>query len=85
MINTVSSETLSKVEASLNTMRPYLNDDGGNVEVVGITAEGVLKVRLVGACSTCPQSYMTMKAGIEEAVKRAVPEIKSVVAVNLTQ
>ena len=85
MIETIPSEILSKVEASLDTMRPYLNDDGGNVEVVDITAEGVLRVRLVGACSTCPQSYMTMKAGIEEAVKRAVPEIKSVVAVNLTQ
>lgn len=83
MTESLQTEILSKVEASLNTMRPYLNDDGGNVEVVDITPEGILRVRLVGACSTCPQSYMTMKAGIEEAVKRAVPEIKSVIAVNL--
>ncbi|MBS1611549.1 MAG: NifU family protein, partial [Bacteroidetes bacterium] len=50
---------------------------------VGITDEMIVEVRLVGACSTCPQSYMTMKAGIEDAVKRAVPEIKGVVAINL--
>ena len=74
---------IEKIEASLDTMRPYLKDDGGNVEVVGINDEMIVEVRLVGACSTCPQSYMTMKAGIEDAVKRAVPEIKGVVAINL--
>ena len=74
---------LEKIEASLDTMRPYLKDDGGNVEVVGITDEMIVEVRLVGACSTCPQSYMTMKAGIEDAVKRAVPEIKGVIAINI--
>lgn len=74
---------IEKIEASLDTMRPYLQDDGGNVEVVGITDEMILQVKLIGACSTCPQSYMTMKAGIEDAVKRAVPEIKGVVAINL--
>lgn len=74
---------LEKIETSLDTMRPYLKDDGGNVEVVELTDEMILKLKLVGSCSTCPQSFMTMKAGIEEAVKRAVPEIKSVVAVNL--
>ena len=75
----------SRVEASLDTMRPYLKDDGGNVEVVEITDDMEVRVRLVGACSTCPTSYMTMKAGIETAVKQAVPEIKSVVAINLVQ
>lgn len=83
MTETLQTEILTRVEASLDTMRPYLNDDGGNVEVVDITDQGILRVRLVGACSTCPQSYMTMKAGIEEAVKRAVPEIKGVIAVNV--
>lgn len=84
MTRNLHKALLEKVELSLDTMRPYLNDDGGNVEVVEITDDMVLRLRLVGACSTCPQSYMTMKAGIEEAVKRAVPEIKSVIAVNLT-
>lgn len=85
MIEVESKTLLEKVEASLNTMRPYLNDDGGNVEVVEITDDMIVKVKLVGACSTCPQSFMTMKAGIEEAVKRAVPGIKSVIAINLTK
>ena len=85
MITTESEELLKRVEKSLDTMRPYLNDDGGNVEVVEITDDGQVRLKLLGACSTCPQSFMTMKAGIEEAVRRAVPEIKSVVAINLTQ
>jgi len=76
-------DILDKIEASLDSMRPYLRDDGGNVEIVDVTDEGVLRLRLIGACSTCPQSFMTMKAGIETAVKQAVPEIKSVIAVNL--
>lgn len=78
-----SKKILERVEESLNTMRPYLNDDGGNVEVVEITDEMIVKVKLLGACSNCPQSFMTMKAGIEDAVKRAVPEIKGVEAVNM--
>ena len=85
MIVTDTKELLERVEVSLNTMRPYLNDDGGNVEIVEITDDMIVRVKLVGACSTCPQSFMTMKAGIEEAVKRAVPEIKGVVAINLTK
>jgi Fe-S cluster biogenesis protein NfuA len=85
MTLTHSKELLKKVETSLDTMRPYLNDDGGNVEVVEITDDMIVHVRLVGACSTCPQSYMTMKAGIEEAVKRSVPEIKGVSAINLSE
>ncbi len=78
-----NKELLQKVETSLDTMRPYLNDDGGNVEVVEITSDMIVRVKLLGACSTCPQSFMTMKAGIEEAIIRSVPEIKGVVAVNL--
>lgn len=85
MIVTETKELLARVEKSLDTMRPYLSDDGGNVEVVEITKDMVVRLKLVGACSTCPQSFMTMKAGIEEAVRRAVPEIKGVVAVNLTK
>lgn len=78
---TETPSLLEKIEASLNTMRPYLADDGGNVEVVEVSDDMVVKVRLLGACSTCPQSFMTMKAGIEEAIKRSVPGIKSVVAI----
>ncbi|NNC96292.1 MAG: NifU family protein [Chitinophagales bacterium] len=81
----IKHRLLAKVEASLDTMRPYLKNDGGNVEVVEITKENVVKLKLLGACGQCPQSYMTMKAGIEEAVKKAVPQITSVIAINIIQ
>lgn len=71
-----------RVEAALNKIRPFLKADGGDVRVVEITEDMVVKLELVGACETCPMSHMTMKAGIEEAIKRDIPEIKSVVAVN---
>jgi Fe-S cluster biogenesis protein NfuA len=83
MIVAENNELLQRVESALDTMRPYLNDDGGNVEVLEITKGMIVRLKLIGACSTCPQSYMTMKAGIEEAVRRSVPEIKGVEAVNL--
>lgn len=73
----------TRLENSLNTIRPYLAKDGGNVEIVEITTDNILKVKLLGACQTCPQSFMTLKAGIEDAVKSAVPEIVAVEAVNL--
>jgi Fe-S cluster biogenesis protein NfuA len=71
-----------KVEEALNTIRPYLEADGGNVQVVEITSEQILKLELTGACKTCNMSAMTMKAGIEETIKRAVPEIKGIEAVT---
>lgn len=76
-------ETLyRKVEEALDSIRPYLVADGGNVEVVEITNESVLKLELKGACKTCNMSHMTMKAGIEETIKRAVPEIKEIISIN---
>jgi Fe-S cluster biogenesis protein NfuA len=75
---------LERIEQALNQIRPYLAADGGNVKVVEITEDMVLKLELEGACGACSMSTMTMKAGVEQAVKREVPEIKSVVAVNLT-
>jgi Fe-S cluster biogenesis protein NfuA len=75
---------LEQVEAALNTIRPYLETDGGNVLVEEITPEKVVKLKLLGACGSCPMSIMTLKAGIEEAIKKAVPEITGVEALNLT-
>ncbi|MFI5162166.1 MAG: NifU family protein [Sphingobacteriales bacterium] len=75
---------LEQVEAALNTIRPYLETDGGNVSVEEITPEKVVKLKLLGACGSCPMSIMTLKAGIEEAIKKAVPEITAVEALNLT-
>jgi Fe-S cluster biogenesis protein NfuA len=71
-----------RVEEALNTIRPYLEADGGNVEIVEITSDQTLKIELKGACKTCNMSRMTIKSGIEETVKRAVPEIKQIVAVD---
>ena len=64
-------------------IRPYLQADGGNVSLIEITDDNIVKVELMGACKSCSMSLMTLKAGIEEAIKRAVPEIKSVEAINL--
>lgn len=77
-------DLLQKVESALNTIRPYLEADGGNVSVQEITSENVVKLQLLGSCGSCPMSIMTMKAGIEQAIKRDVPEITAVEAVNLT-
>jgi Fe-S cluster biogenesis protein NfuA len=75
---------LSQVEAALDTIRPYLEADGGNVSVEEITPEGVVRLKLLGSCGSCPMSIMTLKAGIEQAIKKAVPEVTSIEAVNLT-
>lgn len=68
-----------KVEAALEKIRPSLQADGGDVELVDVT-DGVVKVRLTGACGTCPMSTMTLKAGVERIVKEEVPEVKEVQA-----
>ncbi len=69
-----------KLEAALEKVRPSLQADGGNVELVDVTDEGIVKVKLTGACGGCPMSQMTLKMGIERVVKEAVPEVKEIVA-----
>ncbi len=76
------SELLVKVEAAIETIRPYLKTDGGDVRIVDINDEMVVSIELLGSCGTCPMSPMTMKNGVEEAIKRVVPEITKVVAIN---
>jgi Fe-S cluster biogenesis protein NfuA len=76
---------LSRVEQALDTVRPYLIADGGNVNVLQLTDEGVLQIQMVGNCGTCPISHMTLKTGIEQAIFTAVPEITKIEAVNLSQ
>jgi Fe-S cluster biogenesis protein NfuA len=71
-----------KIEAAINKIRPMLQADGGNVELVSISPDGVVQVRLKGACSGCPMSQMTLKNGIERIIKQEVPEVKSVEAVK---
>ena len=71
-----------RVEAVLGKVRPMLQRDGGDVELVDVQDDGVVKVRLTGACSGCPMSTMTLKNAIEETIKKEIPEIKSVEQVS---
>ncbi len=69
-----------KVEQALSKIRPMLQADGGDVQLVEVTADGIVKVKLTGACGSCPMSQMTLKNGIEKLLKKEIPEIKEVVA-----
>jgi Fe-S cluster biogenesis protein NfuA len=70
-----------KVEAALNKVRPSLKADGGDVELVDVGADGVVKVKLTGACGGCPMSQLTLKMGIERILKKEVPEVEEVVSI----
>lgn len=76
------AELIKKVEGVIDQIRPYLQADGGNIRFVELTDENVVNVELLGACGSCPMSQMTLKAGVEQAVRKAIPEIKSVEAIN---
>lgn len=77
------SDLKEKVERAIEQLRPYLNNDGGDMELVEITNENIVKVRLIGACQSCSMSPMTLKAGLEEALKQTSPEVTGVVAVDI--
>ncbi len=70
-----------KVEEALGQIRPVLEADGGGVELVEVTEEGIVKVRLTGACGCCPISTRTLKLGIEKQLKESIPEVKEVMQV----
>lgn len=70
-----------KVNAAIQQLRPYLHGDGGDMELVEITNDNIVRVKLIGACKTCNMSAMTLKAGLEEALKISAPQIKKVEAV----
>jgi Fe-S cluster biogenesis protein NfuA len=69
-----------RVEKALDKIRPMLAADGGNVELIDVTQDGVVKLRLTGTCGCCPMSQMTLKMGVEKIIRQDVPEIKEVVA-----
>jgi Fe-S cluster biogenesis protein NfuA len=73
---------LKRIDIALNDVRPFLQVDGGNVEVVDVTDDMTVQIKWLGMCENCSMSAMTMKAGIEQAIKSRMPEIKSVVALN---
>lgn len=78
----MDNELKEKVIEALETIRPFLHQDGGDVELVNIDEFLNVELKLLGNCQSCSMSAMTLKAGIEEAIKRAVPQIKSVTALN---
>ena len=87
-MNTTKSrkeDLAQRVESSLDSIRPYLEADGGNVKIIEITRENILRLEFVGNCSSCAMSTMTFKAGVEDAIKRAVPELKGIEVINLVQ
>lgn len=84
METSISHPLATRVEEALNGVRPYMEADGGNIKLIDITEDFTVKLELMGACGSCRMSAMTMKAGVEEAIKKAVPEITNVIAVNLT-
>ncbi|HAZ24064.1 MAG TPA: hypothetical protein DCY95_04945, partial [Algoriphagus sp.] len=71
----MQAELREQIEFALDTIRPYLEADGGNVRIVELTDDKVLKIEMLGSCGSCPMSSMTLKAGVEDAIKRAIPEI----------
>lgn len=76
-------ELESKVRNVIEQIRPYLQADGGDISFVNITEDNTVNVELQGACGSCPFSRMTLKNGVEDAMKKAIPEIKSVEAINI--
>jgi Fe-S cluster biogenesis protein NfuA len=78
----VDPELRDDIEEALDTIRPYLMADGGSVRLLNVTSDYVVELELLGACGSCPMSTMTLRAGIEQALKRSVPKIRRVEAVN---
>lgn len=78
----LKAKLIVRIEEAIQQLRPYLEADGGDLSLVELTDDMIVKVKLHGACSSCSMSMMTLKAGVEEAVKRVAPEIRSVEAVQ---
>jgi Fe-S cluster biogenesis protein NfuA len=79
----VKNEVTDRIELALDGIRPYLEADGGNVRILEFSKDHVLRLEFVGACGSCKMSTMTFKAGVEEAIRRNVPEVQSIEVVNL--
>ena len=81
MTNEQRAEITAKVENVIQQIRPYLQQDGGDIEFIELTDDNIVNVELKGACGSCPYSLMTLKGGVETAVKKAIPEIQAVEAI----
>lgn len=82
-VNNIAPALQERLDAALDTIRPYLEADGGDLRIVGLTDNMTLQIELLGTCSSCSMSDMTLKAGVEQAILKAVPEIKAVEAIDL--
>ncbi len=76
------AETIDKINLALEQIRPFLNDDNGDIELIEVTDDFIVKVKFLGACSECSMSPMTLKGGVEEAIKKVLPEVKEVVTIE---
>ncbi|MDD4148565.1 MAG: NifU family protein [Bacteroidales bacterium] len=74
-------EIIKRIEKSIEEVRPYLQADGGDISLVEVTPDYIVKVKLLGACGSCPFSVQTLKLGVEDKLKKDVPEVKEVVSV----
>lgn len=83
-MSTNTADLTERIDKALDNIRPYLETDGGNVRILEVTDNMVVRLELLGACGSCPMSTMTLKAGVEEAIKKVVPEVTAVEAVNIT-
>ena len=83
MENVDHSELERKIKNVLDQIRPYLQSDGGDIRYIGLTEDNVVNVELTGACGSCPYSIITLKNGVETAIKKAIPAVKAVEAVNI--
>lgn len=79
----MQTDLKARIEAALESLRPFLKADGGDVNLLEITDDKIVKIEFLGACKSCSMNVMTFKAGIEEAIRKAAPEILSVEAVNM--
>ncbi|MBL4593827.1 MAG: NifU family protein [Flavobacteriales bacterium] len=77
-----NQQLIEKINVALEQIRPFLMDDGGDIELVEITDDLTVKVKFLGACSSCNMNPSTLKGGVEEAIKKVIPEIKAVIAVE---
>jgi len=80
----MQEELKTKVIDALNELRPFLNEDGGDLSVIEITDDAIVRIEFTGACSTCSMNNMTFKNGVEDAIRRLVPEVNGVEPVNFT-
>ncbi|CAN5342412.1 NifU family protein [soil metagenome] len=79
----MQAELTARIEAALETLRPFLKADGGDVKLLNISDDKIVQIEFLGACKSCSMNLMTFKAGIEEAIRKAAPEVLSVEAVNM--